>query len=152
MTDKKRKMKRFSVVTYIWQFFVAFIIFNVIFDMLFDNFDTLEIFTETFSVLLAIPTPVILAVFKQANAITQLEQQLASFNSNIMMTEDQIRLLKKEDDKEALEDATYKLYQYKVSYNEAIESYNSAINLLPFKFFKEIFDHREKSYFSDFDF
>ncbi|MCU9533035.1 LemA family protein [Streptococcus sp. CSL10205-OR2] len=152
MSDKKRKVKQLNVMTYIWQFFAAYLIFNILFDMLLDNFDTLENFSETFSVLLALPTPVILSVFEQANAITQLEQRLASYNSNIMMTEDQIRLLKKEEDKEALEDATDKLYQYKVSYNEAIEAYNNAINLLPFKFFKHILGHKEKSYFSDFDF
>ncbi|MBJ8325065.1 LemA family protein [Streptococcus pacificus] len=152
MTDKKRKVKRLDIITYIWQFFAAYLIFNILFEMLLDNFETLENFSETFSVLLALPTPVILSIFEQAGAITQLEQKLASYNSNIMMTEDQIRLLKKEGDKEALEDVTDKLYRYKVSYNETIESYNNTINLLPFKFFKHILGHKEKSYFSDFDF
>ncbi|MBJ8349295.1 LemA family protein [Streptococcus zalophi] len=152
MTDKKRKVKRFSVMTYIWQFFASFIIFSIIFEILFDNFEMIDDFPERLAGLFAVFTPIILLISKQANAITQLEQRLASYNNNIMMTEDQIRLLKKEDDKEALEDATDKLYQYKVSYNETIESYNSAINLLPFKFFKQVFGHREKSYFSDFDF
>ncbi|MGT2771631.1 hypothetical protein [Streptococcus marimammalium] len=152
MTDKKINIKRFNVMTYIWQFFGAFIVYNIIFGILFDDFEIIDDFPERLSGLFAVFTPFVLLLSKQANAITQLEQRLASYNSNIMMTEDQIRLLKKEGDKEALEDATDKLYQYKISYNETIESYNSAINLLPFKLLKYILGHKEKSYFSDFDF